>query len=51
MIKCHILGFIYKKERGMNHSLRALPQRMSVCISVIILNIITTATDTNINVV
>ena len=51
MIKGYILGFIYKKERGMNHSLRALSQRMSVCISVITLKIITTATDTNIHVV
>ena len=51
MIIAHILGFIYKKECGMNHSLRTLSQRMSVCISVIILKIITTATDANINVV
>ena len=39
--------FIYKKECGMNRSLRTLSQRMSVCISVITLRIVTKATATN----
>ena len=35
----------------MNHSLRAIFQRISVLISVITLNAVTTAVNTNINVV
>jgi hypothetical protein len=51
MIKRHILDFINKKERGMNRSLRALSQRMSVCTSVMTLSIMATATIPNMTVV
>jgi len=51
MIKCHILDLFIKKERGMNHSLRALSQRMSVCTNVITLRIVAITAVTNNSVV